>query len=115
MGLDRIFQHETTSGLDHLRLEKERLEWEKEVERNRMDIEKRRLEFEMRRLESDERRARETREFMMQFLQCRQMPVSQPTPFTYAPYPASYLEHLEGPSASSSSTVSQPSQPFFPR
>ncbi|KAJ8375708.1 hypothetical protein SKAU_G00062880 [Synaphobranchus kaupii] len=65
-GLERIFQHDhdNTSDGEHLRHERERLEWEKEVERNRREFERSRLEFEMLRMEADERRARENRELM---------------------------------------------------
>ncbi|GAA6095050.1 uncharacterized [Tachysurus ichikawai] len=60
-GLDRIFQHEAASGGDFMLYERDRLEWEKEAERNRMDFERCCLDLEMRRMEAEERRSRENR------------------------------------------------------
>lgn len=94
-----------------MRYERDRLEWEKEAERNRTDFERRRLDFEMRRMEAEERHARENRELIMHFYQCfRPTAFSPTTPFNYGPYP-SYLAPFEvqfGPAAPSATPVSGP-------
>ncbi|KAL7389677.1 hypothetical protein ABVT39_008154 [Epinephelus coioides] len=79
--------------------EKERLEWEKEVERNRMELEKKRLDFEMKRMEKEDRRAKENRQLMLQLFQC----FRPPSPFSpyMAPQHFPYPPPHHGPSAES--------------
>ncbi|KAK2823364.1 hypothetical protein Q7C36_019964 [Tachysurus vachellii] len=116
-GLDRIFHHEAASGGDYMRYERDRLEWEKETERNRMDFERCRFDFEMRRMEAEERRSRENRELIMQLFQClRPTAFPSTTPFNYSPYP-SYFAPSEvqfGPPAPSDTPVSHPKQQSHP-
>ncbi|KAK7919070.1 hypothetical protein WMY93_010354 [Mugilogobius chulae] len=72
--LDRLTKNDNTQDYD-----RERFEWEKEMERNRLELEKKRLDFEMKRMEADEKRTEENRAFMLQMLQCLR-PQSQPLP-----------------------------------
>ena len=52
-GLDRLIHHDITHDY-----EKERLEWEKKVERNRLELEKKHLDIELKRMEAEDRRAK---------------------------------------------------------
>ncbi|XP_055037123.2 uncharacterized protein [Misgurnus anguillicaudatus] len=81
-GLDRLLQYENAH-------ERERFEWEKEMERNRMELERKRLDFEMKKMEAEEKRAEENRALMLQMFQCFR-PQSHNSPYLgphYYPYP----------------------------
>lgn len=67
--LDRLIQHESTHDYD-----RERFEWEKEMERNKMELERKRLDFEIKKMEADEKRAEENRALMLQMVQCFKRP-----------------------------------------
>ncbi|CAM4540172.1 unnamed protein product [Leuciscus chuanchicus] len=82
-GLDRLLQNENTHDYD-----RERFEWEKEMERNRMELERKSLDFEIKKMEADEKRGEENRALMLQMFHCFR-PQSQHSPFSaphYYPY-----------------------------
>lgn len=98
--LDRLIKHESTHDYD-----RERFEWEKEMERNKMELEKKRLDFEIKRMEADEKRAEENRALMLQVVQClRPPPHHLPflAPSNYYPYtphpPRQPAESMDFPS-----------------
>lgn len=73
-GLERLLQNENTH-------DRERFEWEKEMEINRMELERKRLDFEIKKMEADEKRAEDNRALMLQMLQCFR-PQSHHSPFS---------------------------------
>lgn len=93
-GLDCLLKNENTHDYD-----RERFEWEKEMERNRMELERKRLDFEIKKMEADEKRAEENRVLMLQIFQCFR-PQSQHSPFS-APHYYPYTPPHQRPSAES--------------
>lgn len=87
--LDRLLRHENTRDYD-----RERFEWEKEMERNKIELEKKRLDFEIKKMEADEKRSEENRALLLQMFQCyrppsHHLPYMAPTnyyPFTPPPH-----------------------------